>query len=46
MASLTENTFDSHYGVDLAQVIAVVTPTGNFNQTEGSIGQEFTVDKV
>lgn len=46
VASLTENAFDSHYGVDLAQVVAVVTPTGNFNQTEGSIGQEFTVDKV
>ena len=43
---LTKDSFGDHYGVDSAQVIAVVSPTGNFIQTEGSIGQEFTVNKV
>lgn len=45
-ADLTKNVSGGHYGVESAHVIAVVSPTGNFIQTEGSIGQEFTVDQV
>lgn len=37
---------DDKYGVESANIIAVVTPTGNLNQTEASLGQEFTVKKV
>ena len=34
------------YGVASAEIIAVVAPTGNIIQTEGSIGQEFTVKEI
>lgn len=34
------------FGVDSAEIIAVVSPTGNIQQTEGSIGQEFVVKMV
>lgn len=37
---------DSRYNIDSASVIAVVSPTGNLDQSEGSIGQEFIVKKV
>lgn len=34
------------YSVDSADIIAVVAPTGNIDQTEGSLGQEFIVKKI
>lgn len=45
-ADLTKDASGNLYGVGSAQVIAVVIPVGNFIQTEGSIGQEVTVEKV
>ena len=37
---------DQYTEVTSAKIIALVSPTGNIRQTEGSIGQEFTVNKV
>lgn len=36
-------TADDKYGVASADIIAVVTPTGNIQQSETSLGQEFVV---
>lgn len=36
-------TADDPYGVDTAEVIAIVSPTGKIQQSEGSIGQEFVI---
>ncbi len=40
------NEGNDKYGVDEAQVIAVVSPTGSLDQTESSIGQEFVVKEI
>lgn len=45
-SAMATDFLDNYDGVDAAGVIAVVSPTGNFIQTEGSIGQEFNVDQV
>lgn len=34
------------YGIESADIIAVVKPTGRLIQTEGSLGQEITVNKI
>lgn len=36
----------SRYGVASAEIIAVVSPTGNIIQTDSTMGQEFTVKKI
>ena len=45
---LTEDSFygGKYDGIDEAEIIAVVSPTGNLIQTDGSIGQEFTVHEI
>lgn len=47
--SLTETSFktnDSRYDVEAASIIAVVEPTGNIRQTEGSMGQEIVFQEI
>ena len=48
-SGMTKTSFgegEDTYGVNLANVIAIIEPTGNINQTEGSLGQEFIVKRI
>ncbi|MDR2044975.1 MAG: hypothetical protein LBQ15_11590 [Clostridium sp.] len=46
MTASSFGTESDKYGVDAATVIAVVSPTGNIHQTEGSLGQELVIKEV